>query len=42
MSQREPQTIVGLENLRQVYKEPCAAARLKALDRLTSFTAVKP
>ena len=37
MSQGEPRTIVGVENLRQVYKEPRAAARLKALDRLDEF-----
>ena len=38
MSQSAPRTIVGLENLRQVYKEPRAAARLKALDRLDDFS----
>ena len=37
MSQSEPGTIVGLENLRRVYKEPRAAASLKALDRLDDF-----
>ena len=37
MPQSELQTIVDLENLRQVYKEPRAAARLKALDRLDDF-----
>ena len=37
MSQPEPRTIAGLENLREVYKEPRAAAKLKALDRLDDF-----
>src|SRR5215470_1151689 len=37
MSQSGPRMIVGLENLREVYKEPRAAARLKALDRLDEF-----
>jgi len=37
MSQSGPRMIVGLENLREVYKEPRAAARLKALDRLDDF-----
>ncbi len=37
MPQSEPRAIVGLEDLREVYKEPRAAARLKALDRLDDF-----
>ena len=37
MSQNDPRTIVGLESLRQVYKEPRAAAKLKARDRLDDF-----
>lgn len=37
MSQSGPRTIVGVEDLRDVYKEPRAAAKLKALDRLDDF-----
>jgi PPOX class probable FMN-dependent enzyme len=37
MSQPEPRTIAGLEHLRQTYKEPRAAAKLKARDRLDDF-----
>ncbi len=37
MPESDAQAIVGLEDLRQVYREPRAAARLKALDRLDDF-----
>src|SRR5574341_1489028 len=37
MSQSGPRTIVGVEDLREVYKEPRAAAKLKALDGLDDF-----
>ena len=37
MSQSGVRTIVGLEDLRRVYTEPRAAAKLKALDRLDDF-----
>jgi PPOX class probable FMN-dependent enzyme len=37
MAQSELRTIVALENLREVYIEPRAAAKLKALDHLDDF-----
>ena len=37
MPQSEPRTIAGLENLRQAYKEPRPAAKLKARDHLDDF-----
>lgn len=37
MPQSEPPRITDLEKLRELYKEPRAAAKLKALDRLDDF-----
>ncbi len=37
MSHNEPRPVADLANLRQVYKEPRAAAKLKARDRLDQF-----